>query len=176
MSLSIKVLEGKTLTLVENFSDTIVFTTNDDKKYKMYHEQESGEDVHIEDISGDLNDLIGIPILVAEEVESDRGTLDEEENSFTWTFYKIDTAKGGVTIRWYGTSNGYYSESVDIVEIQATPTESSSVDIERWLAEKLSDAYSRKVDSAFINGTGVGTPSGILNFTHPANRGEVDDA
>ena len=29
----------------------------------------------------------------------------------------MTTAKGYVTVRWYGTSNGYYSESVSFAEI-----------------------------------------------------------
>jgi hypothetical protein len=109
-------LLGKTLALVNLVrNDEIHFTTTDGICFKMHHESDCCEQVYIEDICGDLKDLIGSPILVAEEVSS-TGTenlehpimkeeilksilkqeklLDyEDEESITWTFYKLDTNK-----------------------------------------------------------------------------------
>jgi len=110
-------LVGKVLVSVENKeNDELVFTLDTGEKYKLYHSQDCCEGVSIEDIIGDLNDLVGSPILMAEEVTSRTNPEDvtkEYQDSFTWTFYKLATIKGYVTVRWYGESNGYYSESVD---------------------------------------------------------------
>ena len=73
------------------------------------------------DIVGDLNDLIGHRLIEAEEAtsvyETPEGIEDPEfsDDSFTWTFYKLSTIKGCVNIRWYGSSNGYYSEEVSFI-------------------------------------------------------------
>lgn len=118
-SVEFSTMVDKTLVSVVKISDDeLLFETNEGEKYRMYHSQNCCESVTIDDICGDLNDLIGSPILVAEEATSEGKNpagvpVPEYQDSFTWTFYKIDTAKGGVTIRWYGDSNGYYSESVD---------------------------------------------------------------
>ena len=136
MESEIEQLLGKTLVsvVVNEAKDEILFTANDGKEYKMYHRQDCCEGVSIEDINGDLEDLIGTPILLAEENSSKEHTAEklaeiekekEEqgddyysyEESFTWTFYKLATVKGYVDIRWYGQSNGYYSEGVDVVEV-----------------------------------------------------------
>jgi hypothetical protein len=115
-------LVGKTMVSVDsNGDDEILFIDSNGKKYKLYHYQDCCESVTIDDICGDLSDLIGSPIMVASEETSNdnpEGVVKEYQDSFTWTFYKIDTAKGGVTIRWYGDSNGYYSESVDFCEVK----------------------------------------------------------
>ena len=120
---SIATLQGKTLRSVEVSADKteIVFTVDDGTQFVMCHDQDCCESVQIEEIVGELSDLIGTPILLAEAVSYDGEDPDgivpsegvEYRESWTWTFYKLATIKGYVTIRWYGTSNGYYSESVD---------------------------------------------------------------
>ena len=117
-------LKGKVLAKVENQDDEkLVFTTIDGEVYKLYHMRDCCESVTIEDICGDLGDLIGEPLLVAEEVKHEQDVnpegvpVQEYHQSFTWTFYKLETRKGGVTVRWYGESTGYYSETVDFCQV-----------------------------------------------------------
>ena len=118
-------LLGKTLKSIDVDDDgrAITFITSDNEVYEMYHFQDCCEDVKIEDICGDLDDLIGFPLVEAEEVTNrDEHPTDIAPKelgyyeSFTWTFYRFRTEKGCVTIRWFGNSNGYYSESVDFVK------------------------------------------------------------
>ena len=86
----------------------------------MYHSQDCCEDVSIDDIVGNLEDILNQEILIAEEVSNKDPKPEEYHESCTWTFYKIVTNRGAVTLRWYGTSNGYYSESVDFVLLADT--------------------------------------------------------
>ena len=123
MEAEFKDLLNKTLQSIDvsDEKDEILFKTIDGFIYRMYHEQDCCESVYVEDICGDINDLIGMPILQAEEsFKSGEDETDSDGNyieSYTYTFYKLATFKGYVTIRWYGESNGYYSESVDFENI-----------------------------------------------------------
>ncbi len=139
-------LLGKTLTevLVSRYTDggdddRIEFTCSDGSVYSMAHVQDCCESVDIEDICGDLDALIGAPLLLAQEV-SNSGEKDgdppiplprnenEPEDMFdtdncwsrTWTFYTLATVDATVTIRWFGSSSGYYSERVDFCKVDGT--------------------------------------------------------
>jgi hypothetical protein len=68
--------------------------------------------------------MVGTPILLAEEVgnfpDEDLQEWDDELehiDSRTWTFYKLRTIEGSMTIRWLGESNGYYGEVPEFDEI-----------------------------------------------------------
>lgn len=125
---NIEELLGKTIVDIygaEVESEAIAFICSDGSKYLMYHEQDCCESVDVNDICGDISCLLNAPLTKAEEVIDSTMEQDgvkyyewSEPESYTWTFYHLATVKGYVTIRWYGESNGYYSESADFAQIQ----------------------------------------------------------
>jgi len=111
-----KVLLGKTITSVLNLeqgSESIQINCSDGSVYRMSHVQDCCESIRLVEITGDVNDIIGQEIFIAEE-----SCLEEPHNSEElWTFYKLATIKGYLDLRWQGTSTGYYSMSVDFEEV-----------------------------------------------------------
>jgi hypothetical protein len=107
---------GRTFVRVEGSvgDGEMTFVADDGARFTFSHLQDCCESVDINDIVGDLQDLVGEPLLVAEEVSNADGPEPEYADSYTWTFYKFATRKGYVDVRWFGESNGYYSESVDL--------------------------------------------------------------
>ena len=114
-------LLGKVIINIErnntNDNEELIFHLSNGAIYKQFHEQNCCEYVHIEDIDGDLNDLIGYRLLQADESTQDAANATNVDSA-TWTFYRMATIKGYVTIRWYGSSNGYYSEGVSVEKIK----------------------------------------------------------
>lgn len=120
-------LVGKTLVRAEKLDGVdeeggLRMEADDGTLWRMFYEPDCCASCDIVDISGDLEDLVGSPILMAEEVSnSDINppgvTPPDYQESFTWTFYKFATAKGYVTVTWYGASNGYYSESASFIRV-----------------------------------------------------------
>ena len=123
-------LLGKTLSSIDFMGNSpctsvgaeeIRFTTSEGEIYQLMHDQDCCESVSVEDVTGDVNDLLGTPITLAEESTNNDVFFYKEgayvDESFTWTFYKLATVKGYVDIRWLGTSNGYYSEGVSFYKL-----------------------------------------------------------
>ena len=89
----------------------------DDCVYAFYHQQDCCESVWLTQVDGISDKLIGSRIVIAEVATDEK---DTEYGHITWSFYKIGTNKGMIDFRWQGESNGYYSESVDLVKIEVS--------------------------------------------------------
>lgn len=112
-------LIGKVLQELQISGDRVLFGCEDGSYFEAYHMQDCCENVSVHDYSSDVQNLIGQEILDAVETTSHEWPDDVKppesawpEDSFTWTYHIFRTAKGEYQIRWYGESNGYYSESV----------------------------------------------------------------
>lgn len=80
-------------------------------RIEFFHYQDCCESVELIDFEISSKNLIGGEVLSLREETSSR------ENKYThqtWTFYHFDTTKGSLWMRWFGESNGYYSERVTI--------------------------------------------------------------
>lgn len=114
-------LEGKTLVSTQLWSNYghdgvfLTFETACGAKYSLFHKQMCCESVMLEDVVGDLDDLVGTPIVSAEESSENHQRTCEEgylRSVQRYTFYHLRTHKGDVTLRFNGESNGYYSVAV----------------------------------------------------------------
>jgi len=107
---------GKTISkiFIDSNREKIKFIFDNSETWLMYHSQDCCESVTIESIVGDLEDITDSPLLQAVAISYVPEKPDND--SETWTFYRFSTIKGTITIRWFGQSNGYYSESVSFVK------------------------------------------------------------
>lgn len=123
MFVNISEMVGKNVVSIDVASDKTKVTfycvdnSNQEFKYEMYHDQDCCESVYLADVVGDLEDLY-TQIIKAEEVTNreDETPHGGDEDSYTWTYYNLATQQGYVQFRWFGSSNGYYSESVSVYE------------------------------------------------------------
>lgn len=104
-------------------SEQVEIVTASGRRFEMYHWQDCCESVVVNDVAGDVADLLGGVVVIAEEGSNDERPadlppLEYTPDSQTWTFYRIAAGRGTVVIRWLGESNGYYSEEVSFREVR----------------------------------------------------------
>lgn len=93
-------LLGKTFDSVQKIYDELQFIGTE--QVTIYPKQDHYESITINNITGDLKDLVGEPLLEAEfDVETgvERGLV--ANYPYTFITYKFTTKKGIVTVRWY---------------------------------------------------------------------------
>ncbi len=103
-------LEIQYITGLKQGSEEVVIYMDCGSKLTFNHEQDCCEHVYLEDFELDC-DLSYATIISVKEVSSND---PEYQDSFEehWTFYKIETTKGGLWLRWLGESE-YYSTKID---------------------------------------------------------------
>lgn len=134
MNRVIKKIIGLVPVDIEVDEENIKMTFESGERAHWCHHQDCCESVEIVDIIGDFQDLIGHPLLVAEErTDCDEPSPHAYSESYTWTFYTFRNIGGSVDVRWLGESNGYYSESVDMYFCESQ----EDFDKGNWKAEYL---------------------------------------
>lgn len=78
-------------------------------------------------VEGDgVESVIGAEIVHAEVVSNveKEALKDYKDDSHTWTYYTLMTQEHTIVFRWYGASNGYYSEEVNFAELKDSKKDS----------------------------------------------------
>lgn len=126
MSDDIKILIGRTLTDIDIYraSEEMRLADTEGRRYRFYHQQEGDEKVTLHDFVGNMAHLLRSPLTQAEKVTIKDTHPEDMKNGyaregFTWTFYKLATKEGGVTLRWLGTSHGRHPADVSFAPVEA---------------------------------------------------------
>ncbi len=70
--------------------------------------------------------------------------------------------------------------TISVHEMYAQPKatqkllDDSAINVESWIADKVADKFSRMEAGAFISGTGIGQPKGILSYPDGTAFGEIE--
>ena len=110
-----ELVKGKTIVEVVGLKkqeESVTLKLDDNSELEFYHEYCCCEDFWLEDFEFSGKGIVGAKILNVLLVSEKQEVTDS--GSMTWTFYKIQTDKGELFMRWCGESDGYYSEEVDI--------------------------------------------------------------
>jgi hypothetical protein len=110
--LEINDIYGRTIIEIKHNKSEFAMTLENGDVALLHHLQECCEQFELNDVSGDVDDLINSPLIMCEMSQNDKAEPKEDFQA-TWTFYKLATINGYVTLRFIGESNGYYSEEVD---------------------------------------------------------------
>lgn len=100
---------------INNEETEVAFFLSNGELMVLHHEQDCCEQFWLEDFDGEPYEICNCKIMSAEERISHEEEVRQVDDSATWTFYVIRSLRGTVTLRFCGTSNGYYSERCDII-------------------------------------------------------------
>ena len=112
-------LVGKTIFSITVSKNSISFKTGDGE-YIMLGISEYGVVIELQEVDGDLEDLLDSPVLEASEKSGDDQKSPPDDytyDSWTWALYKIGTRKGRVNLWWLGIGIGYYPEMVSFLRV-----------------------------------------------------------
>lgn len=147
MHIEIESLVGETIasvTHVEN-DEKIVFHFNSGRIVKMYHDQDCCEDVRIEDITGDLQSLVGETI---REIDQSFGEIvGEGVDRGERTTFTITTDRRSIQIIWKGFSNGYYGTSANLYEDSMPITPAVRVPVQDRESDETSKEFTIDVET-----------------------------
>ena len=96
----------------------LMLTTESGRTLKFHHYRECCESVEIENTEGNWLRIIGRPIVKTDYILERSDDDNPMVNSWTRTTLIFCTDRHTVTTVWFGESNGYYGEEIEITELE----------------------------------------------------------